>query len=277
VGRWLLSLAVVVALGGCSCLPDWKAEPDAVTAHFRVRTVTSRDPALARHVGALAEGYRTALAGLFGVNPGTERALPILVYTDPAAYTDARSCVDLDEHVPGFTISFVGEEERFACVRWIEEGWSSRTLVHELVHEFTARTLPKDLPTWKDEGLAAALAHGVDDLTTHDTHLWRCPVLACSRLADDELRVMIGEAMRSRAVVYTNAAGALVRFGLETGGWADARSIVAWEPDVDAFLEWIRSTPRERWHTRLLPVRAGGGDLSPAPASTPPAPAPTPR
>lgn len=223
------ALLVAFVFAGCAIPAPGGAERD--TAHYEIRT-DAPEPALAGEVARAAEHAHLALAPLFGAEPGG--TFPIVVFRDPIAFNRSLSPALRDR-------GFVGEcGSQFALVYWPDDVRGKDTLAHELVHHFAAELLP-ELTYWKDEGLAKALAPkrgagcvdwlaAVEGMNERElrSHVRQLEVLPEG--GDYTLRCLV--------------AAAVVRYGLETQGWPDLSGLVAWKPDVDGFVRWLRRRPR---------------------------------
>ncbi len=251
--RYLGLLLCVFSLG-CSAFPALRGSRFA-TAHYDIHTDTP-NPEFAFRVARLAEHFHHQLASYYG-RGDTER-IPLFIFTDRATF---------DEHK--WTERSYGEfishplHGSFSLVYW-----STQTLAHELVHHFVESFDP-DLPLWKNEGIAQALDHRavqppvsygslLDDGQLIIAHHSPCPVDFARSLRDEEI-LALAEALPALEIdgdryrEKSQLGAAIVRFGLETQGWADLTALSAWEPDLRAFLVWLRSVDSGEESHRAFP------------------------
>lgn len=267
LARGALLLALVAA-AGCASIPD----PGGVRAErgrIRVRT-DGQDADFARACAELTEEYLAELTPRFGLVPDDLGEVTVLVCRTEEGFAAA-----LGQYRPAMPASAIDgfTVDGFACVRWGSERRGRRALVHELVHVLVDRALP-DLPPFWNEGLAYELTHtlqanretpapgGRGDGTArfvgaHPAELDGCGLpWAVGRTPEDLAaalrRCEEGEALDAPS---SRLAAALVRFGIETGGWQDLRELEDWEPDLTRFAAWLRQP--EGWralHSRMDPV-----------------------
>jgi hypothetical protein len=137
------------------------------------------------------------------------------------------------------------------------EGPGRLILAHELTHLFVLHTLGLETPAWLNEGLAYSLSSDRlfdKDGSGHSPADVCRAILRGARVSnsgrlldaawlDDQLaRIAAGLPVDGDGAAVVG--GALVRFGLETGGWVDACGARGWRPDREAFLAWLRAEPR---------------------------------
>jgi hypothetical protein len=194
---------------------------------------TDSTPETARAAVDAAERAHAALVQAYGTDLAGE-PFTLFVFTDRTAFEH-----ELSEAVRSKGLT--GEcRAGYALVFWPNKRSGEDTLAHELVHRFNATLLPK-IPFWIDEGLAEALApkREYGDWLTYaallDADQLRARVRSLDALPE-------GDDYATRCLV----GAAVVRFGLQTGGFADVRSIRSWKPDTEAFLAWMRGPRSEK-------------------------------
>ncbi len=253
--RWGLLLACSLLIG-CSALPNLKGS-SFITPHYQIDT-DNINPDFAFKVAGLAEHFHGQLANFFG--SGQTPRIPIFIFTDRAAF-DANKWT---ERSYGEYISHPWHGS-FSLVYW-----STQTLAHEQVHHFV-ETFLREQPLWKNEGLAQALDHRSDQ--PHQTlgrlafegqllltRYASCPLEFARSLSDEQIwDVCAGldslEIDGARYRETSQIGAALVRFGMETGRWQSLLDLRHWEPDVAAFIRWLRATPPgSASHTRFAPL-----------------------
>jgi hypothetical protein len=254
--RNLAQIAILVVLVGCHIAPD-PGGAHREGPRYRVLTDTS-DVAFASSVLQCAEHTHEQLASYFRHDVSRE-PFSMVVFT---SHDSARRVFD-DEFGPGRadTIGgFCNAADRYAVIDWS----CDTALVHELVHRFVAETVPRIVLSWKDEGLACALA--VIDPLAHGGHFddgeIYCldayhPVWA-HHMTEADLRArcaFLGECPVCRDVDDLRVAAALARYGLETKGWQSVSEIDAWRPDIPGFVAWLRDIKPNTRFRRFSPIQ----------------------
>lgn len=261
--RLCLLLFCCGILANCTSIP----EPGGSrfdTIHYQVSTDTF-DTLFAEKAASLSEFFHEALTGYFGGAP--EEPLPIVIYRDRQKF-DATLPKDYPVKPDGIYF-----HSTYTKIYWRNDTQGMVRLAHELVHHFIHYFM-SDVPHWKDEGIAYALAYDIQPIqrfygwNTRNPHIrlglvyqrpFHCPVQETTRLSNGEIHSHFIELpdITNKVDNYARkvrTAAAMIRFGMETQHWSFIQEAKDWEPEMPAFLEWLRNPLSHQKYKQFPPL-----------------------